>query len=460
MGGSTSTPLQSVSIRPAAQHSFYQIFSLDDETVIRDKFGQVRNVISLDGGHFGTVRIIDARKHDDSGTSDHHIDGEAQRLLKVWWDIGHCKHCVGLCENFFEGNIYYLVSKRLTRLTDALSTPSQVAKGDVTSLFTGMLLGIKHLHDRRIVHRDIKLDSFLCNGVDTASVKLGDFGSAAFLPVCGHFGGSCGDTAPYMSPELVAARSYGLPTDLWSFGVVMFLLIYGDFPYAPVKGNVASTRWSIEFDESRVRWATGSKYTGPFVLDVLDGANLFLDSALQRSPEKRMTVQEALKHPYLHLGPLLKGQSAFKSAAGTAPLAEACRKALEASSEQHELCPALAKIQPALQERLDDVLLLYQTQYAEVDVNPKLLNSAFQHLGWQEHQEEEEVLGRRRSSVSTAMGVTISALLGGAQEKLLGAAVRRPDHTQKQSRFYKKRSGILPRTDPATNVAWSPLVPA
>ena len=98
-----------------------------------------------------------------------------------------------------------------------------------------ILSGIEYLHTRRITHRDLKLENLLlANKADLSSVKLADFGmaKAAFSPnedpnrmalVCG--------TPAYIAPEVVTGRRYTNAVDMWSAGVILFILLSGVVPF-------------------------------------------------------------------------------------------------------------------------------------------------------------------------------------------------------------------------------------
>merc|ERR1719428_1666918 len=96
-----------------------------------------------------------------------------------------------------------------------------------------MFLAVSEVHALKMLHRDVKPDNFLVG--PGATVKLCDFGFARRFPsgpacVRGVFG-----TAPFMSPEMIMGLEYGAPTDVWSLGVVLYVLLCGEFPYMPEK---------------------------------------------------------------------------------------------------------------------------------------------------------------------------------------------------------------------------------
>eukprot|EP00973_Karenia_brevis_P011530 1559628-Karenia_brevis.AAC.1 len=102
-----------------------------------------------------------------------------------------------------------------------------------------MLHGVQRVHAAGVVHRDVKPSNFLLGGDEGWTVKICDFGLAIlWQPGCEPLLGSCG-TAPYMSPEMLGEAGYGSATDMWSLGVSVYWMLYGEFPYRPPPGCLA-----------------------------------------------------------------------------------------------------------------------------------------------------------------------------------------------------------------------------
>lgn len=96
------------------------------------------------------------------------------------------------------------------------------------------LLGLKYLHDRSIMHRDLKSDNILCN--TSGSVVLADFGYAVQLTAQNPNRASRVGTACWMAPELIRGKTrYDAKADVWSFGIFLLELADGDPPYINVE---------------------------------------------------------------------------------------------------------------------------------------------------------------------------------------------------------------------------------
>lgn len=100
-----------------------------------------------------------------------------------------------------------------------------------------VFLGLEYLHRQGIVHRDIKPDNILCaNTTKPLNVKIADFGLSNFLQMeeegdtDGTLASGVG-TPYYVAPEMIAKKKYGPPVDLWSCGVLLYILLSGRFPF-------------------------------------------------------------------------------------------------------------------------------------------------------------------------------------------------------------------------------------
>ncbi|XP_069388796.1 serine/threonine-protein kinase Nek5 isoform X2 [Paralichthys olivaceus] len=100
----------------------------------------------------------------------------------------------------------------------------------IISWFVQISLGLKHIHDRKILHRDVKTQNiFLSNG--GMKVKLGDFGIARMLNNTMELARTCVGTPHYLSPEICESRPYNNKTDIWSLGCVLYELCTRRHPF-------------------------------------------------------------------------------------------------------------------------------------------------------------------------------------------------------------------------------------
>jgi serine/threonine protein kinase len=150
-------------------------------------------------------------------------------------------------------------------------------------IFKQVIEGLKYIHRKKIVHRDIKLDNILIDLTNT--VKICDFGVSRKLSNGDVMYEHCG-TPAYIAPEIFGNRGYeGYLCDVWSAGVTLYYMLSGMQPF---KAN------SIKDLESIV-------LQGKFeeIEDVSQEANDLIEQMLQVDPKNRITIDNILKHPWL-----------------------------------------------------------------------------------------------------------------------------------------------------------------
>ncbi|KAI7742444.1 hypothetical protein M8C21_006773, partial [Ambrosia artemisiifolia] len=154
------------------------------------------------------------------------------------------------------------------------------------SAYTRQILsGLNYLHDRNVVHRDIKCANILIDA--TGSAKLADFGLAKTIALNGI--SYCKGTAYWMAPEVVINRSnkgYGLAADIWSLGCTVLEMLTRETPYS-----------NMEVMRALFKINTGVL---PHIPNTLSAeANDFILKCLQVNPDNRPTTAELLDHPFV-----------------------------------------------------------------------------------------------------------------------------------------------------------------
>lgn len=172
-------------------------------------------------------------------------------------------------------------------LFDRVTERKIFSEKDAAGTTNQMLLAVNYLHGRGIVHRDLKLENFLYERKDTDFLKLIDFGFSNIWVKHTKMELSCG-TLSYVAPE-VLNKSYTSQCDLWSLGVIVFILLVGYMPFSGSSEKV--TIDAIKAGKYTVRKDRWSRVT-PQGFD-------FVRKLLKVNPEERMTATAALDHPWL-----------------------------------------------------------------------------------------------------------------------------------------------------------------
>ncbi|WCJ35991.1 calcium-dependent protein kinase 1 [Euphorbia peplus] len=147
---------------------------------------------------------------------------------------------------------------------------------------------VKMCHQNGVMHRDLKPENFLfANKKETSLLKAIDFGLSVFFKPGEHFSEIVGSPY-YMAPE-VLRRNYGPEVDVWSAGVILYILLCGVPPFwAETEQGVALAILRCSIDFKREPWP-----------QISDSAKSLVRQMLEPDPKKRLTAQQVLDHPWL-----------------------------------------------------------------------------------------------------------------------------------------------------------------
>ncbi|XP_023314705.1 twitchin isoform X11 [Trichogramma pretiosum] len=163
-----------------------------------------------------------------------------------------------------------------------------MSEAEVINYMRQIIEGIKHMHERNIIHLDIKPENIMCQTRQSTNVKLIDFGLATKLDPNQVVKISTG-TAEFAAPEIVEREPVGFYTDMWACGVLAYVLLSGLSPFAgdndiETLKNVKACDW--DFDEEAFRY-------------VSEEGKDFIRRLLVKNKEKRLTAHECLVHAWL-----------------------------------------------------------------------------------------------------------------------------------------------------------------
>mmetsp|Transcript_104112 Transcript_104112/g.301179 ORF Transcript_104112/g.301179 Transcript_104112/m.301179 type:complete len:559 (+) Transcript_104112:94-1770(+) len=220
-----------------------------------------------------------------------HVD-EVLNEMEVYLRLDHPNICRLLEVNVEEGKCHLIMEHCLGReLFDRLEDTGPYSELDATLAVSQMLDALQYLHSRHICHRDLKLENILYDSRSSSVVKVIDFGFAMFCRDGEGMMAQNAGTIGYLAPEVVssATGTCGFSCDMWSVGVIAYVLLSGEMPFgSSSEKNVLKRIRTGAFSFPSERWGS--------ISDIgLD----FVRRCLSMRPQDRPSATDALRHPWL-----------------------------------------------------------------------------------------------------------------------------------------------------------------
>jgi len=204
----------------------------------------------------------------------------------------HHPNIIQLHEMIEEDNKIYFAMELVTggELFDRIVEKGSYSEEDAKVLVRKIVSAIEYLHDMNIAHRDLKPENLLVKSIaDDTEVKIADFGLSKIIDEQKMMQTACG-TPGYVAPEVLNAEGYDKEVDLWSIGVITYILLCGFPPfYAETVPEVFEQILKAEYDYPEEYWGEISA----------EGKD-FINHLLVVDPKDRLTAKQALKHSWLH----------------------------------------------------------------------------------------------------------------------------------------------------------------
>ena len=245
----------------------------------RGGFG--RALLVLDGNQHKVLKEMCTDKMDDAKRRAVSQEINALKLMKHANIIRYEKHF------FKNGNTYILMEYADAGDLHAFISSRNgalIPEDLIIDWFVQMCLALKYLHDRKMVHRDIKPGNFfLTKG---GIVKLGDFGLATFLPNTNALVKTAIGTPYYVAPEVCRGTCYNQKADVWALGCVLYELC---------TLKKAFSGFSIRDLMVQIQCRKPPRLPSPFS----DELRTLLSFMLRKDPSERPTVNEILTLPFM-----------------------------------------------------------------------------------------------------------------------------------------------------------------
>ncbi|XP_023684722.1 serine/threonine-protein kinase Chk2 isoform X1 [Paramormyrops kingsleyae] len=235
------------------------------------------------------VKTINKNDFPSIGTATRNAEREIEILKKV-------DHpCLIRTEDFFQTeDSYYIVLEFMEggELFDRVKEKKQLKESIAKLYFYQMMLAVEYLHDNGIIHRDLKPENVLLSSHDDIClIKITDFNQSKILEETSLMKTLCG-TPTYLAPEVFTDAitvGYSRAVDCWSLGVLLFVCLGGYPPFhaeSEITVREQITQGCYRFIPSK--WEK-----------ISDEAKDLVRKLLVVDPKKRLTITEALQHPWM-----------------------------------------------------------------------------------------------------------------------------------------------------------------
>jgi len=177
-------------------------------------------------------------------------------------------------------------------LFDRIVEKGSYSEEDAKELVRKIVSAVEYLHSKGIAHRDLKPENLLVKSLENdTEVKIADFGLSKIIDQEKMMQTACG-TPGYVAPEVLQAEGYGEEVDMWSIGVITYILLCGFPPfYSESVPEVFEQIMKAEYDYPAEYWD-----------DISDDAKDFINHLLVVDVKKRLTAKKALEHAWLKTG--------------------------------------------------------------------------------------------------------------------------------------------------------------
>ena len=253
---------------------------------------------SLGVGGFGSVHLVENRRGQKRAVkimmiSDARLKIMTRREAQILLQLNSCEGIVEGIEYFEDSVNGLLVTEYLAggELFARCSRRDYKLSEEKCKVFTrNILQSLEYLHSKNIVHLDLKPANIMFTSKYSEQLKIIDFGLARQLPSYGRVSTSYAGTVGFMSPEVAKCLHASPASDMWSLGVVVYMMVSGGLEPFWYKNSVCIQRRVVrgEYTFSHRSFSAVSYQ-----------AKEFITSLLSSRPGKRMSAREALNHPWL-----------------------------------------------------------------------------------------------------------------------------------------------------------------
>lgn len=262
-------------------NDFYQL----GEKINSGRFGDVHHCYENESKLHLACKIIKKRGAMARQTVQHELNimNELRhpRLLIAYDAFINRNECVLVMEFVAGGELFEkVVDEKVVREIDCIGYIRQICEG------------CQYMHEKSIVHLDLKPENIVCVSKDGTKIKIIDFGLAQKLNSADEMSNrTLQGTAEFAAPEILNYDPLSPATDMWSVGVVCYVLLSGIAPFAG------------ETDDETITNVTSGEYDFTEEFDIIsDLGKNFISKLLHKRPRRRMLAKDCLSDDWLNVG--------------------------------------------------------------------------------------------------------------------------------------------------------------
>jgi serine/threonine protein kinase len=210
--------------------------------------------------------------------------------INILTELKH-KHIIRLYDVFDEKAYWYLITEIMTggELFDRIVSKAFYNEKEARDVCKILFEAIGFCHSKSVCHRDLKPENLLLRTISNDSdIKIADFGFAKKVLTPNSLTTQCG-TPGYVAPEILEGVSYDIQSDMWSLGVIIYIILGGYPPF--IEQNQRELFRKIR----RGQYEFHEEYWGSVSTDAKD----MIKCLLTVQPAKRMTANQALQHKWM-----------------------------------------------------------------------------------------------------------------------------------------------------------------
>ncbi len=265
--------------------------NINENYDIQEQIGKGKFAIVYKGIHKSTNRVVAIKilNKQDMTTIDLELVKTEMDVLKICqhpyiiklYDIHENEENIYLIMEYCQGSdLFTYIEKRGYKLEEKKAC----------EIIHKLCAAVYYLHSYGIVHRDLKPENIIMTDhTDNADIRLLDFGLSKILGPTEKCSEPFG-TISYVAPEVLKQKSYGREVDIWSIGIITYLLLCGCLPFDDEKSEKEIVRQTIE---------DPVPYYPKLWKKLSEEAKSFVEGCLKKNPDERMSIKEVLEHEWI-----------------------------------------------------------------------------------------------------------------------------------------------------------------